>query len=104
MISTCLNLIEENYMIKKIFLGLIISIFTFMLFTHNNFLIVNASSCTECTENELCEYHKLYIDDNQHIKGNEENDTNGKPIEIVDDDNDEGITLLGDNDINYETD
>ena len=80
---------------NKLFLGLLISFFTFVLFTQKNLLVVNASSCSECTQNELCEYHKTDVVINQNTGDTNENNTNGNPIEIVDDENDEGITLLG---------
>ena len=88
-------------MTKKIFLGLLISLFSLVFVTQHDFYVVNASSsCAECTEEKLCELHNLKVEDNVNLDNDNDVDTNGKPIEIVDDDNDEGITLLGNDDNN----
>lgn len=90
-------------MLKKIFLIILISLFSINFFTQNVFKTVNALLlCEECTEDQLCETHRLINEDYININnGEDENDEiNSKPIVIDDDDdeNDDGITLLEDND------
>ncbi len=89
-------------MLKKIFLIILISFFSINFFTQNVSKTVNALFlCEECTEDQLCETHRLINEDYININnGEEENDEiNNKPIVIDDDDeNDDGITLLEDND------
>lgn len=89
---------------NKLFFGFLILLFSFALLMQNNFLVVSAkSNYPNCANNHLFDEHNT-IGNLDYINKGETADTNGEPIEIVEDDeNDEGITLLReDNGIKYQ--
>ena len=89
---------------NKFIIGLVMFLCVFGFMIDNNLSIVNASTdCLDCTEDEMCEWHSSLEGLDDLNVGNQNGDSanvDGKPIEIVDDDNDEGITLLGNEDNN----
>lgn len=93
---------------KKIAFSLLLA-FTLVLFIQGNNLSASAATnCEECTEELLCEEHstndeleKVNQGNNSMNKDNGDVSPNAYGDIIVEDENDEGIFLLGINDENY---